>query len=127
MHPPQKGQHGKLAPYAPDGPEDFAKLPLDYIPATGGVDIPDNGRRGPRFASLKRFFFWWLAFAGIYAGSSVCPFCGQPNCPVGPGAAGIVGVLFAALLHYGKRAYTYIRKIGNKLSRALTALCCWIR
>ena len=56
----------------------------------------------PIIGVLLRFFRWWLVFSGIYAMSSVCPFCGQFGCPVGGGAAGLVGGLFAVLVQQGK-------------------------
>ncbi len=115
MHPTDHGPPGQPAPYAPYAGNDFRELPLAY---QGGSRPPETGcREGGtgRFASLKRFFLWWLGFAGIYAGASVCPFCGQPTCPVGPGAAGLIGALFAALLHYGRRIKAYFRKIRDHL------------
>jgi hypothetical protein len=47
-------------------------------------------------AALKRWFLWFLTFFGIYASSSMCPFCGTPGCPVGAGGAALVGGAFAA-------------------------------
>ncbi len=49
-----------------------------------------------------RFLTWWLIFSGIYASSSVCPFCGQVGCPVGGASAGLVGGLFALVIGKGK-------------------------
>ena len=37
----------------------------------------------------------WLAFTGLYATFSICPFCGQSGCPTGIGSAGLVGVVMA--------------------------------
>jgi hypothetical protein len=56
----------------------------------------------PFFGGLFRFLTWWLIFSGIYASSSVCPFCGQYGCPVGAGSAGIVGGFFALVIGKGK-------------------------
>jgi hypothetical protein len=55
--------------------------------------------------SLKRYLLWFLAFFGIYASSSVCPFCGTPGCPVGVGGAAVVAGAFACLWQYGKSAW----------------------
>lgn len=52
--------------------------------------------------SLKRWALWFLAFFGIYASSSMCPFCGTPGCPVGAGGAALVGGFFAGLWQYGR-------------------------
>jgi cellulose synthase/poly-beta-1,6-N-acetylglucosamine synthase-like glycosyltransferase len=56
----------------------------------------------PFIGHLFRFLTWWLIFSGIYASSSVCPFCGQYGCPVGAGSAGIVGGFFALVIGKGK-------------------------
>jgi len=45
----------------------------------------------PVIGSIFRFSSWWLVFFGIYASSSVCVFCGTPGCPVGGGAAAVMG------------------------------------
>lgn len=61
---------------------------------------PEAGNSGFIF-SLKRWLLWFLTFFGIYASSSICPFCGTPGCPVGAGGAALVGGLFAGLWQYG--------------------------
>jgi hypothetical protein len=58
-----------------------------------------------RWTALKHHVLWFLAFFGIYASSSVCPFCGTPGCPVGVGGAALVGGAFACLWQYGKSAW----------------------
>lgn len=69
----------------------------------GGPDIaPAAGTRRQWWKNLKKYGQWWLVFAGIYASSSVCPFCGKPGCPVGPGAAGLIGLVFAWIMTFGK-------------------------
>ncbi len=64
--------------------------------------VPESGCRRAWLAGLTHYVKWWLIFAGIYASSSVCPFCGKPGCPVGPGAASLVGVVFAWLMTFGR-------------------------
>jgi hypothetical protein len=66
--------------------------------------LPRGGRffKYPPIGRLFRFLAWWLIFTGIYASSSVCPFCGQAGCPVGGVSAGIVGGFFALLIEKGK-------------------------
>jgi hypothetical protein len=66
----------------------------------------------PVIGPLLRFGSWWLVFAGIYASSSVCVFCGTPGCPVGGGAAAVMGGIFGAIMAYGKSVVTH--------------LCCWL-
>ncbi len=58
--------------------------------------------RYPFIGRLLKFCTWWLIFSGIYASTSVCPFCGQAGCPVGAASAGVVGGLFALILGKGK-------------------------
>jgi len=73
--------------------------------------VPEN-QAGSLTGSLKHWLLGFLAFFGIYASSSVCPFCGTPGCPVGPGGAALVGGVFAWLWQYG-------RKWGEGLVRLL--------
>lgn len=80
--------------------------------------------QNPVIGGLLRFFSWWLVFFGIYASSSVCPFCGQAGCPVGVGAAGIMGGFFAAIWIYGKawldRLKELIGRLGSRSDRQVT-------
>ncbi|MBN1602938.1 MAG: hypothetical protein JW915_15120 [Chitinispirillaceae bacterium] len=59
------------------------------------------------FSHLLKFLGWWFGFAGLYATFSVCPFCGQAGCPVGVGATGIFGGVFALIVK-GKSLYLVI-------------------
>ncbi|MGQ9921372.1 MAG: hypothetical protein ACUVRZ_08590 [Desulfobacca sp.] len=63
------------------------------------------------WVNLKKYGQWWLVFAGIYASSSVCPFCGKPGCPVGPGAAGLIGLDFAWMATFGKNLRQRLRTL----------------
>jgi hypothetical protein len=76
-----------------------------------------ESREGGRWGSLKRYVLWFFAFFGIYASSSVCPFCGTPGCPVGIGGPAVVGGVFACLWHYGKSAWEKLRGFVAKYSR----------
>jgi hypothetical protein len=74
-------------------------------------EIPRGMKRFYKSAfmgNLLRFFTWWLMISGIYASSSVCPFCGQMGCPVGAASAGIVGGFFALVVGKGKAVYKLI-------------------
>ncbi len=78
--------------------------------------------QNPVIARLLRVGSWWLVFFGIYASSAApCPFCGQPGCPVGVAAAGIMGGFFAAIWTYGKawsvRLKELFRRLGNRSDR----------
>jgi hypothetical protein len=67
--------------------------------------IPAGMQRFYRYPVIGRslkVLTWWLIFSGIYASSSVCPFCGQGGCPVGAASAGLVGGLFALVIGKGK-------------------------
>jgi len=90
--------------------------PLVDNPAGTLADQPDL-HEGGRWGSLKRSTLWFLAFFGIYASSSVCPFCGTPGCPVGVGGAALVGGVFACLWQYGKSAWEILRGFFAKNSR----------
>jgi len=61
------------------------------------------------FGSLFRFIGLWLGFTGLYAAFSVCPFCGQPGCPVGLATSGAVGGFFTLCFHDWKRLLAYLR------------------
>jgi hypothetical protein len=64
-------------------------------------------------------FIWWLAFMGIYASSSVCPFCGQAGCPVGVAGAGLVGGFFALVIGQGKVFLSYFNKMFSRIRTKL--------
>jgi len=64
---------------------------------------------------IKHFLFHWLAFFGIFAGTVVCPICGQAGCPTGAGSAAIAGGVFALLTQHWRVFISYIKnKICNK-------------
>jgi hypothetical protein len=68
-------------------------------------EIPPGMKRFYQYPFIGRslkFLTWWLIFSGIYASSSVCPFCGRLGFPVGGASAGIVGGLFALIIGKGK-------------------------
>jgi hypothetical protein len=69
--------------------------------------------------SLFRFLTWWLIFTGIYGSSSVCPFCGQPGCPVGGLSAGVVGGAFALLVTKGR---SWLSRLAGWFSRRRAGL-----
>ena len=84
---------------------------------TGALPDRLENAAGTISGSLKRWVLWFLAFFGIYASSSVCPFCGAPGCPVGVAGAAVVGGVFACLWQYGKSAWEKIRGFVAKSSR----------
>ena len=65
--------------------------------------------------AFKRWLLWFLTFFGIYASSSMCPFCGTPGCPVGAGSAALVGGFFAALWQYGRNIWESLKRMGARL------------
>jgi len=67
---------------------------------------------------IMHFLFRWLAFFGIFAGTTVCPFCGQPGCPVGVGGAAVGGGFFALLTQNWKAVLSIIK---NKITRSKNA------
>jgi hypothetical protein len=74
----------------------------------------------PVIGRLLRFFTWWFIISGIYASSSVCPFCGQMGCPVGAASAGMVGGFFALVVEKGEA-------ISNRLDGWLIYVCALIK
>ena len=63
---------------------------------------------------IINFMLRWLAFFGIFAGTTVCPFCGQPGCPVGAGSAAFAGGFFALFTQNWK---VVISTVKNKMLR----------
>jgi hypothetical protein len=92
MTPPKLSQPGLSQRWAHPG----GKLPPRLQP---------RGRWGP----VKSWVLWVLAFTGIYASSSVCPFCGAAGCPVGIGGAALVGGLFATLGQMGRKFFPRLK------------------
>jgi len=86
-------------------------------PAGGTLADRPELQEGGRWDALKRYILWFLAFFGIYASSSVCPFCGTPGCPVGVGGAALMGGVFACLWQYGKSAWEKFKALVAKSSR----------
>jgi hypothetical protein len=71
--------------------------------------------RHPIFIRMMNFFKWWLGFTGLIAGTSVCPFCGQPGCPVGVGVASTMGGFFALFMQNWKEPFKRLyRRFGKK-------------
>jgi len=83
-------------------------------PAGASPEQPKS-KIGGLWGYLKHSVLWFLAFFGIYASSSVCPFCGTPGCPVGAGGAALVGGVFACLWQYGKGAWEKFKKLMAKI------------
>ncbi len=69
----------------------------------------------PAMGALRRSLLGFLAFFGIYASSSVCPFCGAPGCPVGVSGAALVGGAFAVLWQYGKQWFQGVGRFFKKI------------
>ncbi len=73
--------------------------------------IVPRGRAARILAGLLRFFGLWAGISGAYAvmGGGACPCCGNPGCPVGLGAAAILGAIGSILINYGRRGLAAIR------------------
>lgn len=115
----------KFRPVAPDhicGEGDcapFEKAPFGDAAPSGGETLPGPRKTGSAvaFVALKRWLLWFLTFFGIYASSSICPFCGTPGCPVGAGGAALVGGLFAGLWQYGGMIMKRLRGLVDSRRR----------
>ncbi|MCD6218022.1 hypothetical protein J7L05_09215 [bacterium] len=77
-----------------------------------------NPKRTFLWSPVIRFLGIWGGFTGLYLGSGgVCPFCGQPSCPVGIGAAAAGGGFLSFVVHYISRKIHPNRKTDdNKTS-----------
>jgi hypothetical protein len=94
----------------------------DRVEGTDDVEGPGERRTAEvRLSPIGRFFRflgWWLGFTGLYATFSVCPFCGQPGCPVGIASAGTVGAFLALCMQDSKRLLGFLRgKMAGKKRR----------
>lgn len=65
----------------------------------------NKSQKHPFAARIINFSKWWLAFTGLIATTSVCPFCGQAGCPVGLGFASTMGGLFAIFMQDWKEPF----------------------
>jgi hypothetical protein len=97
----------------PEAAEGNAATSLQGEPSPAGPGNPAGSLAG----SLKNWLLWFLAFFGIYASSSMCPFCGTPGCPVGAGGAALAGGVFATLWQYGKQVWERLRIFCIKPAR----------
>jgi hypothetical protein len=75
---------------------------------------PVSGPR--RWAAAVRFLGLFAAFSGVYAMGAVCPFCGRQGCPAGTASAGMVGLVFASLMQWGRLARA---ALGRQVKRWL--------
>ena len=87
--------------------QDHCKPETVIAPPQPPVTLPAAPVRQRR-ETFKYYLLSFLACFGIYASSSVCPFCGKPGCPVGVGGAAIVGGFGTALWHYGSRVWRHL-------------------
>jgi hypothetical protein len=94
-------------------------LAPESIPPPYGQALLNRAEEGKAAVSgaFKRWLLWFLAFFGIYASSSMCPFCGTPGCPVGAGAALVVGGVFAALWQYGRNVWEIFKRMVARRGR----------
>ena len=88
----------------------------DPYPGEAKPERPETGNPAARGA-FKRWLLWFVAFFGIYASSSICPFCGTPGCPVGAGGAVLVGGFFAVLWQYGQNFWERFKTMVAKGER----------
>ena len=64
-----------------------------------------------RLGAALRFAGWFVGFSGLYAMSAVCPFCGRPGCPVGAASAGMVGVVCAGIMQWGRSCRLFLVRL----------------
>jgi len=74
----------------------------------------ENHHRHSVFSRIIHFCKWWLGFTGLIAVTSVCPFCGQPGCPVGIGAATTIGGFMSLFMQNWKEPFKRLyRRFGK--------------
>jgi len=96
-----------------------AITPAAMAPPQGQTQPGARHSRGAlALVAFKRWLLWFLAFFGIYASSSMCPFCGTPGCPVGAGGAALVGGVFAGLWQYGGMIVNRLRRLIDSRRRS---------
>ena len=79
----------------------------------------DKSHKHSVISRFVRFITWWLILSGIYASSSVCPFCGKLGCPVGGASAGIVGAFLALVVARGKAFLNYLSRVWHRIGSKL--------
>jgi hypothetical protein len=57
-----------------------------------------------------RYLIWIAAFSGVYSMGAVCPFCGRVGCPTGTASAGLVGLVFASLMQWGRTFRSFLTR-----------------
>jgi len=72
-------------------------------------------KKHPILGHLLRLSGWSVGFSGLYIMFAVCPFCGQPGCPVGAASAGLIGAIFAVLMQYWRAGVDFTKSLYNKL------------
>ncbi len=72
--------------------------------------VRPRGRCAQVLVGLLRFFGLWAGVSGTYAVmGGACPCCGQPGCPVGIGAAAILGALGSLMVLKGRALLARLR------------------
>jgi len=73
-------------------------------------------KKHPILGHLLRLVGWSFGFSGLYIMFAVCPFCGQPGCPVGAGSTALVGGFFALCVQYWKTVTRFLNHqlLGRK-------------
>jgi hypothetical protein len=84
------------------------RAPVNKHP--GAKTEPPAAPRLSPFGRLFRFFATWFGLTGLYTAFAVCPFCGQPGCPVGLASAGTVGAFLTLCVQDWKRFFSYLRR-----------------
>ena len=95
--------------------------PLDEINET---DIKQSKKslilkisdKHPLIGRLIYISGWWIAFSGFFTAFSVCPFCGQPTCPVNFVTVFAMSGITAVLVQF-KNFKLIVKKFFNRLFR----------
>lgn len=72
--------------------------------------ITEWSLKHPFLSKIISFLRLWFVISLLYGIFAVCPCCGQSACPVGIGAAGIVGMFFTLSFHLWQKVNIFFRR-----------------
>jgi len=83
------------------------------VPHTCDHPEPPHAHGRP-LSGVMRYLAWFAAFSGVYAMGAVCPFCGRQGCPTGTASAGIIGLVFASLMQWGRSFKAFLGRLAQR-------------
>ncbi len=91
--------------------------PFRGWPVSDCCDHHETTRAGKRpLGGVMRYLGWFAAFSGVYAMGAVCPFCGRQGCPTGAASAGVIGLVFASLMQWGRSFKAFLGRLATRFN-----------